>query len=59
MRVFGTLTWIGAVPEHFRLVSVLQEVVYVRHLVVYRDQVFHVDVRAHLDSVQQNSLSLM
>jgi hypothetical protein len=44
-----TFTWIGAISENFRLVLVLHEVVNVGHLVVGGDQVFHIDIGAHLN----------
>ena len=43
-------TWVGPLPEYERLVLVLKEVLDVAHLVMCRDEVLHVHIRALLDS---------
>lgn len=41
-------TWVGAVPEHFRLIPVRHKVLDMSHLVVSRDQILHRHLGTHL-----------
>lgn len=47
------LTWVGPVPEHLRLATVLEEVVEMGHLMVSSDEVLHRGPCAHLDPAEQ------
>jgi hypothetical protein len=51
--MFVTCTWIGSFLVHQRLISVLDEILHVAHLVVGRKQVVHIGPRALFDPAQE------
>jgi hypothetical protein len=53
-KEFPVSTWIGSSLVHPRLVLVLQVVLHVPHLVVSREEIFHVDSRALLYPAKKN-----